>query len=136
MHMRCFWIYLMTSFNLIGLEHTNSTQTNITHTDTKKKEKKSKISNTNSSLVPHFWAYKKWYEELENGHHKLFNDTSFLLNRDLKGQNVSLHKERTYDFKLGGRSIRKEKKKPNRYPYSINKLSTKINTENNCFLLY
>ena len=106
--MRCFWIFLLRSFNLIGLEHTNSTQTKITHTIQKKK--KSKISNTNLSLVPHFWAYKKLYEELENGHHKLFNDTSFLLNRDLKGQNVSLHQERTYDFKLGGRSIRKEKK--------------------------
>ena len=85
--------------------HTNKDNTHI--------YKKSKISNTNLSLVPHFWAYKKLYEELENGHHKLFNDTSFLLNRDLKGQNVSLHQEWTYDFKLGGRSIRKEKKKKN-----------------------
>ena len=68
--------------------HTNTDNTHNT-------KKKSKISNTNLSLVPHFWAYKKLYEELENGHHKLFNDTSFLLNRDLKGQNVSLHQERT-----------------------------------------
>ena len=30
----------------------------------------------------------------------------------------------------------KKKKNPNKYPYNTNKLSTKINTQNYCFLIH
>ena len=40
---------------------------------------------------------------------------------------------RTQDFKLGGPEI-SEKKNSNTHPYSINKLSTKTNTQKSLFL--
>ena len=38
------------------------------------------------------------------------------------------------EFQARGAEVLKKKKNPNKYPYSTNKLSTKINTHNHCFL--